>query len=205
MTPLRLLIHDRTCVGEGLRLGLSDAWKAGGTLYRGLGRLDGVRGASSWNEALGWLADESQRVGRPIGEVQFWGHGRRGRAMVGDEALDVRSLQADSAHGAHLRALRAALAPAGTLWFRTCETVGGAPGRTFARAFADFLGARVAGHTHVIGFWQSGLHALLPGAAPHWPVEEGMSPAGPLAKALDSSPLLPRTIHALQGVIPTGW
>lgn len=205
MTPLRLLVHDRTCVGRGLRPGLSDAWQTGGVLYRGLGRLDAARGVASWNEALEWLCAESQRSGRSIGEVQFWGHGRRGRALVGSDALDVASLEPASSHHDRLRALRAAFSPHATLWFRTCETVGGEAGHAFARAFADSLGARVAGHTHVIGFWQSGLHALEPGAAPHWTATEGLAPGGSLATALDSSPMLPNTIHCLQGTIPSGF
>ncbi len=205
MTPLRLLIHDRTCSGRGVLPGLSDAWRAGGTLYRGLGRLDGVLGVASWNEAFDWLVYSAERAQRPVGEVQFWGHGRRGRALVASESLDVRSLEAGSPHAARMAALRRVLVPRSTLWFRTCETLGGAAGQRFAQEFSAFLGARVAGHTHVIGFWQSGLRTLSPGALPQWAPTEGVGAAGELAPALGSSPRLPRTIHCLQGRIPPGF
>lgn len=205
MLPLRLLIHDRSCPGTGLRPGLSDAWRAGGSLYRGLGRLDATCGVASWEEALTWLVEQAARSGGTIGEVQFWGHGRRGCALIGDESLDASSLQSGARHAPLLRALRTVLHAKCTLWFRTCETLGGATGQHFARTLADASGARVAGHTYVIGFWQSGLHALAPGASPHWSVDEGVGARGPAATALLSSPALPNTIHCLQGTIPAGW
>src|SRR6185369_4655873 len=59
-------------------------------------------------------------------------------------------------------------------WFRTCETLGADCGQAFARAWADFFKCRVAGHTHVIGFHQSGLHSLRPGEIPTWSADEGI-------------------------------
>jgi hypothetical protein len=204
--PLRLLVFDRTCVGPGALPGLSDAWNAGRVVYRSLGRIDDAFGASSWAEALAWLVARSQATGRPIDEVQYWGHGRRGRALIADDVLDARSLQASSAQLDRLRAVRASFtADAKGWWFRTCETVGGTAGHAFARAWSDFLEQRVAGHTHVIGFWQSGLHTLRPGEAPAWSVTEGLRERDESAVALGSSPLLPHTIPCLRGTIPRGW
>ena len=141
--------------------------------------------------------------------MQYWGHGRRGRAFVAGDSLDLDSLRGSSARLERLRAVRSAFttAPAARgLWFRTCETLGGESGQAFARAYSDFFTQRVAGHTHVIGFWQSGLHSLMPGASPGWSAHEGLrDAAAPDAVALDSAPGLPHTIHCLQGTIPAGW
>lgn len=206
--PLRLMLFDTTCRGRGVWPGLSAAWSAGERLYRGLGRLDAARGVTSWAEGLTWLVEQSRAMGRPIGEVQYWGHGRRGRAMVDDDHFDARSLLRGGALRPDLDDLRTALLPDGTstLWFRTCETLGGRVGQDFAVRLAEHLRCRVAGHTHVIGFWQSGLHSLRPGEHPSWSIDEGLREGTSEAEiALDSSPFRTNTIHCLQGVIPSGY
>jgi hypothetical protein len=210
VAALRLLVFDRTCVGRGAAPGLSDAWSAGRVLYQRLGRIDDAYGASSWAEAFEWLVAQSQAAGRPIGEVQFWGHGRRGRALIADDVLDLGS--AGRRHLDRARALRACFATDSSearsegWWFRTCETIGGTAGHAFTRAWSDLLEQRVAGHTHVIGFWQSGLHTLRPGETPAWSVTEGLRDVhDEAAVALGSSPLRPHTIQCLQGTIPRGW
>jgi hypothetical protein len=206
--PLRLLVFDRTCRGPRLLPGLSHAWSAGSHLYRGLGRLDAGFGADSWEQALEWLADHGG--GAPIAEIQFWGHGNWGNVRLAGEVLDHAAL----APGHHLQPalarVRARLLPGeqGLWWFRTCETFGTAAGHDFARAWTRWFGCRAAGHTHVIGFWQSGLHALLPGAEPHWPVDEGLRPgrAGvATALAAPSRPGAPNTITCLHGRVPEGF
>jgi hypothetical protein len=200
------MIHDRTCRGGRLTPGLSHAWSAGRLVYQGLGRLDAAFGASNWGEALNWLAGHGGDA--PIAEVQFWGHGRWGNARLGDEILDITSLQAGHRHRAALELIRRRMLPgaAGLWWFRTCETFGTATGQSFASAWARFLGCRAAGHTYVIGFWQSGLHSLLPGEPPAWPAEEGL-PGGEGARsvALRSHPGAPNTISCLRGRIPSGF
>lgn len=188
--------------------GLSAAWSAGEHLYRRLGRLDAAFGVTSWAEGLSWLLEQSRTRGRPIGEIQYWGHGRRGRAMVDDDGFDARSMLRDGALRPHLDALRTALVADGgsTLWFRTCETIGGRLGQDFAVRLTEHLECRVAGHTHVIGFWQSGLHSLRPGETPSWTPDEGLREGtDEAAVALASSPLRPNTIHCLQGAIPPGY
>lgn len=208
MRPLRLLVYDRTCAGRApLVPGLSRAWWAGSGLYRGLGRLDGALGAASWGEALDWLA--AFGGGARVAEVQFWGHGRWGNARIADEVLDASALGPGHAHHDRLRRVAARLLPGedGLWWFRTCETFGTAAGHAFARAWTRALGCRAAGHTYVIGIWQSGLHSLLPGAEPTWSTEEGLprSAAAPPAIALRSSPRAPNTITCLHGKIPAGY
>ncbi len=201
MSPLRLLIYDRTCTGTAL-FGLSTAWAAGARLYRARGLLDAWYAANSWGDALRFLATEQPQ--RALGEVQFWGHGKWGDARIAREVLDERALLRQHALRPELLRVKARLAPRALWWFRTCETFGADRGQRFATAWTDFLGARAAGHTYVIGFWQSGLHALEPGVPPDWSNEEGLARGTPRApeQALWSKPGEPHTITCLQGVLP---
>lgn len=198
---MRLLVYDRTCVTRGR--GLSIPWAAGARLYRGLGRADASRGVGSWDEALAWIAAAPE----PVDEIQYWGHGHWGRAMIGDDVLDVGAVGA--AHRLHggLQAVRARLAPDALVWFRTCETLGAARGIAFGEALADFLGARVAGHTFVIGYHQSGLHGLAPGARADWAPDEGLiegTPEDP-KRAQWSTRRAPRTVTCLDAAVPDAW
>jgi hypothetical protein len=185
---------------------LSHAWTAGRHLYRGLGRIDGGFGAATWAEALDWLA--TTRTPQPIAEIQFWGHGRFGQALVAGEVLDARALRPGHPLQEKLQRVRDRMlrGNAGLWWFRTCETFGTSAGQQFARAWTDFFQCRAAGHTHVIGVWQSGLHLLAPGAEPHWSADEGLvadAAAGP--QALPSRAGAPNTISFLTGRIPPGF
>lgn len=191
---MRALVYDRT---QG---SLARIWSAGSVLYRGLRRLDAVRGVSTWGEALSWLGT----LREPLEEIQYWGHGRWGRALIDGVALDARSLVT---HSSQLQAVRDRLSPNALLWFRTCETFGGCAGHDFAERFADFFGARIAGHTHVIGFYQSGLHGLRPGERAHWPATEGLRAGTPdePVQAHSSAPWRPRTVTALAGQVPEAW
>lgn len=205
--PLRLMIYDKTCTGPRLRPGLSHAWGTGGALYgRLLRRLHAWRGASSWSEALGWLA--AVQRDRPIAEVQYWGHGKWGRAVIDRESLDASALAPGHALHRDLTAVRERLVgPEALWWFRTCETFGAAPGHDWARRLTDFLGCRAAGHTYIIAGWQSGLHSLAPGAAPTWALDEGLK-AGTIEaprEAFWSKRSAPNTIHCLSGRVPAGY
>jgi hypothetical protein len=203
--PLRLLIFDRTCRGPRFLPGLSHAWRAGNQLYRGLGRLDAGFGAAGWDEALGWLAGFGGEV--PIAEIQFWGHGRWGNVRLGDQVLDRRALQPGHPWQPALDRVRSRLLPGadGLWWFRSCETFGTTAGHEFATAWTRFFGCRAAGHTHVIGFWQSGLHALLPGATPHWSAGEGVRSGATADIAQASRPGAPNTITCFHGRVPEGF
>jgi hypothetical protein len=205
-TPLRLLVFDRTCRGRARGPGLSQVWGAGRQLYRALGRLDGGFGAQSWQEALDWLI--AVAPGRPIAEIQFWGHGRWGEARIADEGLDASALRSGHRHHERLARLRERLLPGadGLWWFRACEMFGTPTGQDFARAWTRFFGCRAAGHTYVIGAWQSGLHSLLPGAEPTWSAQEGLPPGETAPRvALSSHRRAPHTITFLHGAIPSGY
>jgi hypothetical protein len=174
-------------------------------LYSVLGRSDGHHAADSFADGLAWLS--TFRSSEPIAELQYWGHGKWGRIFVGRESLDRTALVQGNAHHAALSRLRERLQPDSLVWFRTCEAFGATAGQDFARAWTDFFGCRAAGHTYVIGYWQSGLHALEPGHAPSWSVEEGLvdgTPAHPKRAAI-SWPGRPNTITCLQGRVPEGW
>jgi hypothetical protein len=200
---MKVVVYDRTCGGRWWRPGLTTSWRAGSSLYRALGRVDATFGAASWSEALDWIAARRE----PIDEIQYWGHGKWGRVLVGDDVLDARALGAGHALHSRLEAARAKLAPDALVWLRTCEAFGAEAGHDFARRLADFFRARVAGHTYIIGALQSGLHGLAPGATPDWPANEGIAKGTPAApeEAFDSSPSAPRTITCFTGSIPPDW
>jgi hypothetical protein len=198
---MRVLIYDRTCVRRVG--GLSRVWAAGAALYRRLGRIDAAAGVASWDEALGWLA----AAPAPIRELQYWGHGKWGCALVGDDVLDAAALAPAAPRRAAMEAVRDHLAPDALVWFRTCETFGARRGIDFAERLADFLGVRVAGHTFVINHYQSGLHGLAPGRRADWSAEEGLAAgtADEPIRARHSVPWAPRTITSLWGRVPEAW
>lgn len=203
MSGRRLLIYDRTCTGAAYRPGLSHSWVAGWWVYRALRRLDGCLGVDNWGQALQWLAGQSEA----IREIQYWGHGKWGELFVDKDRLDIEDLGVQGPHAAQLDAIRERLTSDALIWFRTCETFGAQRGQNFARAFAQRMDCRVAGHTFIIGPWQSGLHSLRPGQEIHWPADEGLAegtPEDPI-RAHWSSRRAPNTIHCLQGRVPLGY
>jgi hypothetical protein len=201
MIDLKLVVFDATQLGRR-PIGLGLSWRLGAGLYRGLGRIDAAFGARDWKSALDWLA--TFRSDRAIGELQYWGHGKWGRAFIDRESLDRSAFNRSHALHSRLEAFRGRLAHDALIWFRTCETAGGNAGHEFMSALGDFSGARVAGHTFEIAFFQSGLHELRPGTRPHWSSAEGLaggSPASPV-RALRSHPSAPNTITCLDAAIP---
>lgn len=203
---MKLMLFDETCRGSGIWPGLSHSWLVGGYLYRALGRLDAFKGVRSWREGLEWLA--TFEPDRAIEEIQFWGHGKWGYAMIDRNALDVGALEPDHAFYGLMMAIRDRLiGPDALWWFRTCETFGGCGGHHFARSWTRFFDCRAAGHTHIIGPFQSGLYSLAPGQEPYWPVWAGIREGTPEAprRAYWSRPEVERTITCFHGKIPPGW
>lgn len=204
---LRLMVYDRTCRGKTMLPGLSHAWWLGGLFYRMLGRFDAVQPVDCWEQAWDWLG--SVKPDRKIAEIQYWGHGKWGSARVGKQTFAADALLRDHAFNPALRRIRDRMLPEdqGLFWFRTCETFGARPGQTFAKDLSDFLGARVAGHTYIIGHIQSGLHSLLPGAEIDWSETEGLCEGTPddPQKAFWSKLQHPNTITCLRGNVPHGY
>lgn len=202
----RLMVYDRTCTHHGrIPVGLTHAWRAGGPLYSALGQLDAWHGAASWEEALDWLGTVDGDAS--IREIQFWGHGRWGRALIDGQSLDASALAAGHPLHQRLEGLRERMAPDGQWWFRTCETLGARAGQDFAARWSDFMGCAVAGHTYIIGHLQSGLHRLEPGRRAHWDPWEGIAAGRPSQpeRAFWSWVGAPHTITCLQSSIPPGW
>lgn len=55
--PRRLLLYDATGLGRAwIQPLLTGAWQVGGVLYGAAGRFDAVHGATTWDEALDWVA-----------------------------------------------------------------------------------------------------------------------------------------------------
>ncbi|AGP39838.1 hypothetical protein SCE1572_38310 [Sorangium cellulosum So0157-2] len=199
---------DLAVLGEavGATIGLSPIWRAGALLHRMRGAADAWLAASSWAEALGWAARTARERGRKIASLQAWGHGGWGYMRLGASRLDEAALRPGSPLDAALDALRAELAgPDAVVWLRCCSAFGHT-GQAFARALADRLGCRVAGHTYIIAFYQSGAHSLRPGEAPSWDPREGVRfSGGEPAGALWSSRAAPNTVSCLTSDLPPGY
>ncbi|MEJ7733037.1 MAG: hypothetical protein WKG00_28045 [Polyangiaceae bacterium] len=230
--PLRLIVVDATdrdlpwarrarAAGFGSdgtargRLGLSPVWRVGATLYGGVGAADATYAATGWTEAIDWALGQVARAGRPLGSLQVWCHGGWGSVRLGDSRLEEDALAPDHRLAGRLDALRDALAAgrdasagdAGLplVWFRCCSTFGH-HGRRFAAAAAERLRCRVAGHTHVIGVLQSGLHSVVPGATAGWDEGEGVRmDAGRAVAAMGSSWRAPNTVTFLETSLPAGY
>ncbi len=201
------MVYDRTCVGRPLLPGLSHAWGTGAWLYRALGRFDAHYGARDWGDALGWLGQVD--TSRPIREIQYWGHGKWGEALIDRKGLDAAALKPGHRFHEHLCRIRERLLrdDEALWWFRTCELFGAQAGLNFASAWTRFFGCRTAGHTFIIGHWQSGLHTLRPGEEPSWDPSEGLESGTPEApeKARWSGRRQPNTISFLHGEIPAEY
>lgn len=204
---MRVMVYDPTCVRSLGRPGLSKFWRAGSVLYGSvLRRFDAWSAARSWDEALRWIARTNPS--EPIDEIQYWGHGKWGCALIDRDLFDERALlRASPLHDSITEITARMRGHDALFWFRTCETLGANAGHQFAKSLSDALGCRVGGHTFVIGALQSGLHCLRPGAAPHWDPAEGLAEGTPSAprRAHASSWRAPNTIHCLQGAIPDRW
>jgi hypothetical protein len=199
--PLRLVVFDATQLSRPPRA-LGASWRAGALLYRSMGYVDASFGARSFAEALDWAVRTAKD--RPIGELQYWGHGKWGSILIDRECLDRGALSQGHALRPKLEALRERLSPGALFWFRTCETLGARAGQDFAAALGDFTGAAVAGHTYVIGYFQSGLHLLSPGAVPSWSPTEGLlaGTAEEPRTAHNSGPSEPNTITCFTPRVP---
>jgi hypothetical protein len=147
-------------------------------------------GVSSWADAHGKIFD-AVRPGTRLMELQLWGDGSPGAPRINGKTAPDDFWQT----------LSTLVTPDSLVWFRMCSVFFGEKGRGFARETVQTLGCRVAGHTHVIGPWQSGLYSLRPGASPAWPRHFGDLEW----ELLKSGPFEPRTIFCATMKIPESW
>jgi hypothetical protein len=221
--PLRLVVYDATDVrkpgapivprvvrrtdgtAEGT-VGLSKFWWLGSWMHIYGMHADGALGASSWGEALRWAASFARSRNAKLAELQCWGHGGFGFMRMGGTRWDREALAGRSPLAADLDGLRDVLADDALVWLRCCSAFGAPPGRAFAPALADRLRARVAGHTFIIGAWQSGTHSLRPTERPSWDEGEGIERrADGSILPRNSTMTAPRTLACLRMSLPRDW
>lgn len=179
----RVVVYDAN-PGPGLgQWGLKTSWAIAARLQRLFGAADAVYGATSWTDAVQWLAGQPGRL-----SIQYWGHGNPGFVWLAGDKLPPSMLVC----------LRGRVE---LLWFRTCSTFQGLRGMSFADYVAKLVDGKVAGHTRIIGLFQGGLHSHLPGASLMWPAGEG-EPNSILPGYLTWGP---RTVFCLATKIPDGW
>jgi hypothetical protein len=165
-----------------------------------LGRFDACYGTLNWADGLAWLANI--QPGRPIAEIQYWGHGLPGTACLNNQLLDVSVVSSSHSLNPALRKIARRLeGPEALWWFRACSVFQAEAGQGFARVWSTFLGCRVAGFTRVIGPLQGGLHSLRPGRKPDWAVTEGQESSW-LPQWIKWGP---HTVNCLTGRIPDEW
>lgn len=205
----RLMIYDTTTLKDDTvdlqQGGLTFSWFAGGRLYRWVRWLDKCKGVESWDEALDWLIEQGKK--EPISMIQYWGHGYWGRAYIGNKSMKrLNTLEGDPWR-LKLEELSGLMTDDAVWWWRTCQTYGSEYGHRFAKHFTNILNCKTVGHTHIIGFRQSGGQVLMPGEEPKWSVDEGIKerPPGRWPVAKRSSLRAPNTILCLQGFVPDNW
>jgi hypothetical protein len=195
--------EDGTAEGTG---GLTVFWRLGAVMHLYGLHADGTLGATSWTEALRWAVAFARTRNAKLAELQCWGHGGFGFMRMGATRWDRESLASKSGLAPEIDALRDVLTDDALVWLRCCSAFGAPAGRSFAPALADRLRARVAGHTFVIGVWQSGTHSLRPGERATWDEGEGIerTRAGAILPR-NSTMTSPRTLACLRMALPRGW
>lgn len=186
---MRVAVYDKN-PGEGIgQWFLSLSWLIGCFLHKLFGKLDDYHGATSWEDAFSWL---ETRPG-PLASVQYWGHGSPGTVWLANKRLDQTQF----------KRLVTKMTPRSVLWFRTCSTFEGQQGYDISKYLTTTLNCVVAGHTRVIGVFQSGLHTRKPGEEPRWPLTEG-DVGNPTLVGMGLQ-WGNNTIFCLRATIPEGW
>jgi len=186
---MKILIYDKS---EKTFVGLS--WKVGSFFFGTFLRyFDHVCGASSWEDAFEWIEKTCEKTGKPIKELQYWGHGLPGVPILNKHPLPI---------GLFLH-IQKSIMPSTLIWFRCCAVFNGEQGHDFAKSISNFVKCRIAAHTFNIGFpYHSGLHTIAPGFKPYWPTNEGLDKKGDV---LGSSHAAPNTIFTLSNKFSDRW
>lgn len=169
---------------------LKTSWRVGCALQKFFGAVDEYHGAESWDDAVAWLLTKQN-----ITSLQYWGHGSPGIVWLAQKPMP---------YGA-LLPVKAALAPFALVWFRCCSVFQGRAGYAFAKTLADAMGCTVAGHSYIIGLWQSGLHTHRAGWHCGWSIDEGAEKLRCPRWPTYLRPWLPRTVFCLTTEVPKEW
>lgn len=185
---MRVTIYDRN-PGPGLMNSfLKLSWFLGCFFQELFGKADAYYGASTWNEALAWLAHQEGK----FTSIQFWGHGSPGRVYMAGEGVSQSTFFP----------LMHKVTPNTIVWFRSCSVFQGRAGQAFSGELANYLGCTIAGHTRIIGPLQGGLHTRKPNTQPSWPETE-VELSGLLVKlGLKGGN---NTVTCLATDVPDGW
>ena len=151
----RIIVYDATSA-NGL-LGLT--WNAAALLAMAKHSCI-IIPATSWDDCVEKLLQH-----RDVDEVQFWGHGWNGQALIGDDRLTVDRLRSDKWQRLGNAGV---IRTSGLIWFRTCNTFNTDIGRTFAETLANTFHCKAAGHTVIIHVTQEGLNWVEPGQRADW-------------------------------------
>jgi hypothetical protein len=162
---MKLVIYDKTDIAGWVRW----TWVIGAFLFKLFRRIDDYKGVETWGDAFDWLCSQKH----PIKEIQFWGHGTWGSAIVGLTRLQNVTMGM-GLYEADLVKLREKLSADSIFWLRSCGCFGDLRGQDFAVRLSKALGCIVVGHTYIIHFWHSGTRVLHPGKMPDWPLDEGV-------------------------------
>jgi len=185
---MRVTIYDKN-PGVGIQQwGLKLSWFLGCWFQKLIGKVDQYYGATSWADALGWLAKQEGT----FESVQYWGHGSPGVVWLAQKACSVHDFSF----------LKTKVTPQSIVWFRVCSLFQGQKGYDFSQKLSNLLNCTIAGHTRIIGPLQGGLHTRKPSTAPSWPVDEGEFPKSWWPEVLRWGN---NTITCLATKIPNGW
>ena len=185
---MRVTIYDRN-PGPGFsNKFLKFSWFLGCFFQKLFGKVDAYYGATSWDDALTWLA---ARPGHLM-SIQYWGHGSPGRVWLGRKRLLVEDC----------KVIREKVLPGSVIWFRACSVFRGLAGYDFSADLSNLLGCTVAGHTRIIGPLQGGLHTRKPNTPPSWPETEGEFPTSWWPCWLRRGN---NTVTCFATKIPNGW
>lgn len=185
---MKVTVYDKN-PGPGFdQWWLKTFWLIGCWLQKLFGKVDAYYGASSWADALTWLANQKA----PLTSIQYWGHGSPGQVWLAQMAMPMGAWTA-VAHSVR---------PDTVIWFRTCSTFQGKAGFDFSKKLSDMMNCTVAGHTRVIGPLQGGLHTRKPRTDPSWPITEAEFPKSwwPSFWRWGNN-----TVTCLATKIPAGW
>lgn len=197
MDTIRVMFYDKSkWAGEVL----SSTWFAGGRLYKTFRSLDFCIGVDCWEDAFDWLL--SVEKDKKISMIQFWGHGSPGNIFINNEQINTGIIRKDNVYHERALKLKDRLSDDAVIWLRSCGVFAGPSGHYFAKRWAKFFDCTIAGHTFIVGPFQSGLHTIKPNEEPTWDLKEGFDKQGNL---LISKLWSPNTIFCLRGDIPKGW